>query len=183
MSHFTFKNSSKSLSGNTFAEWVKSFNASFLHFCLTKIVAFQVSDKYPAQEDGKRPVLDTGATVAIFPNDAETRLNFLADKKLWGKWNKPLVSLDKTQLLQLVAGEWVTMEATKYSFAVKLTKTGNVRIERAYKVDNAVFVHPTGLLVDLNGLNLTELANSLRDKPLASTTKTVSDSIDLTDLE
>lgn len=180
MTQFSFKNSSKSLSGNTFQEWCASFNAAFMHYCLTAIVAFLDSDKYT-----KGQVVNQDAICAVFPSSDNTRLNILCDKKLWGKFNKPMVTLDAGQIVQLVAGEEVTLSYTKYAFSLKL-RNGKLAIQRAYKPNadsDLAVVHTTGLLVDVSTVDLTELANSLSDKPLPTKTAKPTNTVDLSDFD
>lgn len=180
MTNFQFKNQSKSLSGNSFQEWVESFKTQFLQYCLASIVAFVKSDKY---ERGQ--IVSADALVAVFPSDDMTRLNFLADKKLWGRFNKPMSTLTKPELLQLIAGEEVTLSRKQHSFSLKL-RNGKLAIQRAYKSNadsDLAVIHATGLLVDVSGLDLSGIANMLADKPIATKVAKQTDSVDLSDFD
>lgn len=182
MANFTFKNSSNSLSANTFQEWVEGFKTLFLSYHLAKSVAFHDTDNTK-----RGNVLDAGMTCAVFIPEAGNRVNVLADKRLWGRFNKPMISLTKAEVTQVVTGEAISLARKNHSFAVKYNGAKTVlSIRRAYKAkdSDAVFEHNAGLLVDLPADRLTDIAGTLKDNPTApKTDQKERDSVDLSDFE
>lgn len=195
MTNFSFKNRSNSLGGNTFQEWVESFKADWNHFVSAFIVAVADSDRYT-----KGAIVDRAGVAAIYPNDAATRLNFQLDKKLWGRYNKALFSVDKAGIKTLLSGEVCTLEAVKYSLVGKLVNIAELTdeetdetivpagqyliVKRAYKSGETIIQHATGMMIPCESTFLQAQAEKLHDpstaKPAKLETKAV---VDLSDFD